>query len=202
MSPAEAPGRSSAGTNPGDAAQPGGGEPALLTEEELEAWGRRLGEAAAREGVFVALMGPLGAGKSTVTRAAARGAGVEGAVPSPTYTLVQEHAIAPAGTGPDAADARTFFHVDLYRLSGARDLEEIGWDRLLGARGPVFVEWADRAEGALPRNRWEVRLGIPEDRSLRRVAVRRLGSAPEPPRPDPDGADRHRPDAAKGGSPC
>lgn len=162
----------------------GGTEAVLLDEETLAAWGRRLGAAAARERAFVALVGPLGAGKSTLTRAAARGADVEGAVPSPTYTLVQEHPL-PAG--------ETFFHVDLYRLSGPRDLEEIGWDRLLGADGPVFVEWADRAGEALPPDRWEVRLAIPSDRSRRSVTVRRFGDAPAPPLPrsggdpDPDG---------------
>lgn len=206
MSRAEAPERSSGAADSGDAADPAGAEPVLLSEEELAAWGRRLGEVAARRGTFVALVGPLGAGKSTVTRAAARGAGVEGAVPSPTYTLVQEHAIpggaAAGGFGDGAAPGRTFFHVDLYRLSGARDLEEIGWDRLLGGDGPVFVEWADRAEGALPRDRWEVRLAIPGDRSLRRVSVRRVGAAPEPPRPDAAGTDPNRPDAEGGDSPC
>ncbi len=148
----------------------------LLDEESLRAWGRRLGAAAARDGVFVALLGPLGAGKSTLARAAARGAGVEGAVPSPTYTLVNEHPL-----GRDSAG--TFFHVDLYRLSDPRDLDEIGWDRLLGGDGPVFVEWADRAGEELPADRWDVRLGIPGDRSLRSAEVRRRGSAPAPPEP-------------------
>lgn len=159
-----------------------------LDEEALREWGCRLGAAAARDRVFVALFGPLGAGKSTLARAAARGAGVEGAVPSPTYTLVNEHPI--PGDG-----GSTFFHVDLYRLSGRRALDEIGWDRLLSADGPVFVEWADRAEGALPGDRWEVRLEIAGDRSLRRVEARREGGAPMPPKPPGRGAG-----AAAGGA--
>lgn len=173
--------------------------PRLLDEEALREWGRRLGAAAARERVFVALFGPLGAGKSTLVRAAARGAGVEGAVPSPTYTLVNEHPL-------PGEDGGTLFHVDLYRLSGPRALDEIGWDRLLAGEGPVFVEWADRAEGALPADRWEVRLDTPEDRSLRRVAVRRAGAAPRPPElpgtPPGSGADAapgETADAATGG---
>lgn len=169
-----------------------GGAGRLLTEEELEEWGRRLGRAAARGRTFVALYGPLGAGKSTLVRAAARGAGVrDGPVPSPTYTLVQEHALPGRGT---------FFHVDLYRVSGGRDLSEIGWDRLLAADGPVFVEWADRAEGALPPDRWEVTLRIPEDRTRRRVRLLRHGSAPRPPRPGAtEGGAGQSPAGASGG---
>ncbi|MDP2498834.1 MAG: tRNA (adenosine(37)-N6)-threonylcarbamoyltransferase complex ATPase subunit type 1 TsaE [Candidatus Palauibacterales bacterium] len=165
-----------------------------LDEEALRAWGRRLGEAAARDRVFVALFGPLGAGKSTLARAAARGAGVEGAVPSPTYTLVNEHRI-------PGRDGATFFHVDLYRLSGGRALDEIGWDRLLAAGGPVFVEWADRAEGDLPDDRWEVRLEIPADRSVRRVELRSVGAAPTPPAPG-DRAAGAATDRAERGEPC
>lgn len=197
---------SPAGPEDGDPGRPVGGG-ALLDEGELADWGRRLGAAAARERAFVALIGPLGSGKSTVIRAAARGAGVAGgAVPSPTYTLVHEHPLAREGGGP-----ATFYHADLYRLPDAgasrdggdvrRALEEIGWDRLLAADGPVFVEWADRAEGELPADRWEVRLRIPDDRSMRAVSVRRLGDAPRPPLPDGRGegdravrpGDRRRP---------
>lgn len=179
-----------------------------LDEPSLRAWGRRLGADAARDGVFVALLGPLGVGKSTLARAAARGAGVEGAVPSPTYTLVNEHPIPGGGGGGTGA---TFFHVDLYRLSGGRALDEIGWDRILAADGPVFVEWADRAEGALPADRWEVRLGIPAERSLRRVELRREGAAPAPPVPEkpvPEGPEGRSADAApdaatrEGREPC
>lgn len=160
-----------------------GSEAVLLDEESLRAWGHRLGRAAADGRVFVALFGPLGAGKSTVARAAARGAGVEGTVPSPTYTLVHEHAL-PGPDGDVSGGGTRFFHVDLYRVSGPRALEEIGWDRLLSGNGPVFVEWADRAGDELPPDRWEVRLEIPEDRGLRRIEVRRAGRAPEPPRPE------------------
>lgn len=146
-----------------------------LSEEELRRWGRALGRAAAEGGVFVALFGPLGSGKSTLVRAAARGAGVEGTVPSPTYVLVHEHAL-PDGGG-------TLFHVDLYRLEGPADLHELGWERILEARGPAFVEWADRAEGALPEDRWEVRLDVPDDPGRRTAAVRAVGDAPRPPGP-------------------
>lgn len=146
-----------------------------LREEELRAWGRELGRAAAADGVFVALYGPLGSGKSTLARAAADGAGAPGPVQSPTYTLVHEHRL-PGG--------RTLFHVDLYRLEGEEEVAGLGWDRILGKAGPVFVEWADRAPGLLPRDRWDVALsfvaGAPEERE---VSVEVRGEAPSAPSP-------------------
>jgi tRNA threonylcarbamoyl adenosine modification protein YjeE len=150
---------------------------AELDRDALEAWGRRLGEAATRPGpgpgVLVALTGPLGAGKTTLVRAACRGAGVEGKVRSPTFTLHNHHR--PPGRRP-------IHHVDLYRLSGPEDLDDLGWDELVDARGVVFVEWAGRAGERLPRDRWEIRLEPADDPSLRRVEARRVGDAsPLPP---------------------
>lgn len=150
------------------------GDAAELTEEELEAWGRGLGEAATDPagdgpGVVVALHGPLGAGKTTLVRAACRGAGVEGTVRSPTFTLHNHHR--PRGRRP-------LHHVDLYRLDGPDDLDDLGWDELVDARGAVFVEWAERAGGRLPERRWEVRLDVTDDPDRRRVEARSRGGAP------------------------
>lgn len=170
-----------------------GGTAAELDEGALEAWGRRLGEAATRPGpgpgVLVALTGPLGAGKTTLVRAACRGAGVEGRVRSPTFTLHNHHR--PPGRRP-------IHHVDLYRLSGPEELDDLGWDELLDARGVVFVEWAGRAGDRLPRDRWEIRLEPAEDPSVRRVEARSAGDAPPMPPPRPPGAPR--PDGGRGES--
>lgn len=148
-----------------------------LTEDELDAWGRRLGALAARKGVFVALRGPLGAGKTRLVQAACRGAGVEGPVQSPTYTLVRVHR-APEGV---------VHHADLYRIRDPRELADLGWDELTGGEGAVFVEWADRAERFLPADRWDIFLGMAADPDRRRVRVARRGSAPSPPPFAPEG---------------
>lgn len=150
-----------------------------LDEPSLEAWGRRLGHRATEPGdgpgPFVGLVGPLGAGKTTLVRAACRGAGVEGAVRSPTFTLHNHHR--PRGRRP-------IHHVDLYRLAGPEELDDVGWDALLDAEGVVFVEWSERAGDRLPRDRWEVHLAIPADPDHRLVTIRRIGTAPAPPLPE------------------
>lgn len=174
----------------GEAPPPSPGDDAVeLTEEELARWGRRLGEAATERGdgpgVFVALHGPLGAGKTTLVRAACRGAGVEGTVRSPTFTLHNHHR--PRGRRP-------IHHVDLYRLEGPDDLDDLGWDDLVGARGAVFVEWAERAGVRLPDDRWEIRMGMDEDPGRRRVDARSLGGAPPLPEPGGGGGARATPE--------
>lgn len=144
---------------------------AVLRLVEMERWAERLGPEAVDWAGLVALYGPLGSGKSTLVRAAARAVGVEGPIQSPTYTLVHEHPLPGGGT---------LFHVDLYRIEEPAELPDLGWERLLLAPGPVFVEWADRAEGWLPTDRWEIRLEMVSDPTCRRATVRGLGGAPPP----------------------
>ncbi|MDX1730649.1 MAG: tRNA (adenosine(37)-N6)-threonylcarbamoyltransferase complex ATPase subunit type 1 TsaE [Aurantimonas coralicida] len=90
-------------------------------------------------GDVVALIGDLGAGKSTLARAAIRTLAddPELEVPSPTYPLVQ-----PYETNPPAA------HLDLYRLSGDDELDELGFEEM-ARDGIVFVEWPQNAPSAL-----------------------------------------------------
>ncbi len=145
-----------------------------LDEGRLEAWGEAVGRAAGEARVFVALYGELGAGKSTLARAACRGLGVEGPVPSPTFTLVNVH----------RARDGVVYHADLYRIVAkdagglAATLVDTGWPDLLQADGPVFVEWADRAGDWLPDDRWDIRLGFAEDPDVRIVSGSALGGAP------------------------
>ena len=90
----------------------------------------------ARPGDRVALSGPLGAGKTCFVRGFASGLGIEGAVSSPSFTLMHEH------------EGRiALFHQDLYRLTGAADAEAAGLLDPRLAEGVTLVEWADR----LPR---------------------------------------------------
>jgi tRNA A37 threonylcarbamoyladenosine biosynthesis protein TsaE len=68
-------------------------------------------------------------------------------------------------------------HLDLYRLTSADELWELGWEELGQEHEIVLVEWPERAAEALPADRWEIQLAFePEDDSVRRVDVRRVGS--------------------------
>ena len=78
------------------------------------------------------LQGELGSGKSTLARAMLRSLGHTGTVPSPTYTLVE----------PYFLDRCIVYHVDLYRISSAEELEFLGWSDL--SDGIRLIEWPER----------------------------------------------------------
>lgn len=112
---------------------------AELDETELRAWGEAYGRSL-RPPLWLTLEGELGAGKTTLVQAIARGLGVTEPVTSPTYAIVHQYA-APSGT---------VHHLDLYRLRDPSELAHLGWDDLLRSPGVVIVEWPDRAGDALP----------------------------------------------------
>jgi tRNA threonylcarbamoyladenosine biosynthesis protein TsaE len=90
---------------------------------------------ASPSGWTILLDGDLGAGKSTFARALIRAKGHRGAVPSPTYTLVEPYELADI----------TIYHADLYRIAGEDELRYLGWNEL--EDGLRLVEWPDRAPG-------------------------------------------------------
>jgi tRNA threonylcarbamoyladenosine biosynthesis protein TsaE len=97
--------------------------------EAMEEFGRELGRQL-RAGDLVVLTGPLGAGKTTLTRGIGEGLGVRGPVQSPTFVLARTH--------PSLVGGPPLVHVDAYRLSGAAELEDLDLDFDHSA---VVVEW-------------------------------------------------------------
>lgn len=101
----------------------------LADAEATEAFGRALG-AQLRAGDLLVLIGPLGAGKTTLTRGIGEGLGVRGPVTSPTFVLARTH--------PSTVGGAPLVHVDAYRLSDARELDDLDIDF---AGSVVVVEW-------------------------------------------------------------
>jgi len=120
-------------------------------------------------GDFIALSGDLGAGKTTFARAFLRAALADPALeaPSPTFTLLQVY-----------EGARfPVVHADFYRLRGADELTQLGWDEAI--EGAVtLAEWADRAAEALPADRIEIAFAFDpaEGADFRRAEVRAFGA--------------------------
>ena len=106
----------------------------LETEKVGEALGKSL-----QPGTILAYEGDLGAGKTAFTRGLARGLGCAEQVTSPTYTIVNEYL---SGRMP-------LFHFDMYRLSCADDLWDIGWDDYLERGGVCAVEWSENVRDAM-----------------------------------------------------
>ena len=106
--------------------------------KETEKLGQALG-AVLQPGTVLAYEGDLGAGKTAFTRGLARGLGAVEAVTSPTYTIVNEYL---SGRMP-------LFHFDMYRLTSADDLWDIGWEDYLDRGGICAVEWSENVREAL-----------------------------------------------------
>lgn len=106
--------------------------------QETEALGARLA-AKLQAGDVIAYRGDLGAGKTALTRGIAAGLGVKDRVTSPTYTIVNEYL---TGRLP-------LFHFDMYRLSSAEELFDIGWEDYLLRGGVCAVEWSENVTDAL-----------------------------------------------------
>ena len=105
-------------------------------------------------GAVVALIGPLGAGKTRLVQAIAAALGVpRDAVTSPTFVLVNEYR---QGRLP-------IFHFDAYRLKDLDEFLELGPEEYFDANGLTFIEWADRVAEALPSERIEIRIKIHAD---------------------------------------
>lgn len=129
-----------------------------------EVFGHGLGELLF-PGAVVALVGPMGAGKTHLTRAVAEGLGVANpaVVNSPTFVLIQEY---PARL--------PIYHFDAYRLSGPREFVELGVDEYFRGDGVCLVEWADKVEVTLPADHLRIQIEI-VDEHRRRFTITAVG---------------------------
>jgi len=110
-------------------------------------------------GLFVALSGELGSGKTTLARGILRGLGYEGKVKSPTYTLVEVYELS----------RLDLYHFDLYRFKDSRELLEAGFRDDFDSRNVCLVEWPERAKDLLPIA--DLSVALAEERGGRHVRI-------------------------------
>ena len=116
-----------------------------FSAEETRSFSARIAEGLTAGSVLV-LRGDMGTGKSEFSRGIARGLGVTGPVPSPSFTILNVY---DEGRLP-------LYHFDWYRVEDPEELYEIGAQEYLPGSGITLVEWAERAEDLLPERRTEV----------------------------------------------
>lgn len=128
--------------------------------EETGILGEKLGSLLVA-GDLICLYGGLGAGKTCFAQGVARGLGIEGTVTSPTFTLINEH----YGRLP-------FFHMDVYRLDSAAEMDDLGYEEFFYGGGVTLVEWAEKIVGLLPEERLDISIDrTPEGEDFRQVTL-------------------------------
>jgi tRNA threonylcarbamoyladenosine biosynthesis protein TsaE len=128
-------------------------------------WGTVLGTLLNR-GDVVALVGELGAGKTTLTQGIVRGLGVteDHYIGSPTFTLINEY------------DGRVpVYHLDFYRIEFPSEVVHLGLEEYLDGDGVAIIEWADKIEALLPEEHMMVRLEY-VDYSVRTLDIMSRGA--------------------------
>ncbi len=115
-------------------------------------------------GDVLVLQGDMGAGKSELTRGIAKGLGIDGPIPSPTFTILQAY---DSGRLP-------LYHFDWYRIQDPEELYELSMEEYLYGNGVAVVEWPGRAEEVLPATYLELTLA-PEGEAGREITAQPVG---------------------------
>lgn len=119
-------------------------------EKDTYELGRQMGSLAL-PGQMYLLDGDLGVGKTVFTKGFGKGLGVEEAINSPTFTIVQEY-----------TDGRIpFYHFDVYRIADEEEMEEIGYEEYFFGGGVCLIEWAQNISALLPAD--AIRITIEKD---------------------------------------
>lgn len=133
-----------------------------MSPAETFSLGEKIGKEAKPGQVFT-LIGDLGVGKTVFTQGMARGLGIEEAVNSPTFTIVQVY-----------EDGRLpFYHFDVYRIGDVEEMDEIGYEDYIYGEGVSLIEWANLIEEILPEKltRIQIEKDLSQGFDYRRITV-------------------------------
>ncbi len=136
------------------------------SEDETVMLGKRFASAL-KAGDVVALYGDLGSGKTQFVKGVCAGIGVTEHVTSPTFTLINEYRN--HGGIP-------LFHLDLYRLRSFDEVLSLGIEEYLDDDGVSMIEWAEKAERILPREKYSVRFRVIDGVNRREILMQRGGA--------------------------
>ena len=115
------------------------------SSQETFQLGKEIGQKA-KPGEVYTLIGDLGVGKTVLTQGVAEGLGIEEAICSPTFTIIQEYN---EGRIP-------FYHFDVYRIGDVEEMDEIGYEDYIYGDGVSLIEWANLIEEILPQEYTEI----------------------------------------------
>lgn len=128
--------------------------------EETKKFGSELATSLERSDV-VALIGPLGSGKTCLVQGICAGLGIKEIVTSPSFVIINQY-----------PGRFWVYHFDLYRLKNKKELVDLGYEEFFYDSGICIIEWAEKIKELLPKKRIEISLGI-ISKSERRIKVKR-----------------------------
>ncbi|RXZ27044.1 tRNA (adenosine(37)-N6)-threonylcarbamoyltransferase complex ATPase subunit type 1 TsaE [Fusobacterium necrophorum] len=120
----------------------------------------------AKENTFIALIGELGTGKTHFTQRFAKALGIKENLKSPTFNYVLDYQ---SGRLP-------LYHFDVYRLTEAGELYEVGYEDYLREKGIILMEWANIVESELPEEYIRLELKYTEKEEEREVELHYVGN--------------------------
>lgn len=124
-----------------------------------------------QRGDVVALWGELGAGKTHFVKGVCEALGVQSAVTSPTFVLLNRY------QGRDSrGEELLLYHLDLYRIKSVEEIYDIGYEEFFYGNGICLIEWAELLGALMPPARFDIRISAGEEERRRHIEIELVGS--------------------------